>query len=164
MTESTIKENIEVLVSDGDFYKMNINRWEFFNCELSDIENEIKNSEILKDIKNLLKLKYALSYEITNIEKAPYVLIIKTVATTELLKLLFRKLNFSNEFINSLLACLISFGFIYFLVFVFIGDYYQSKNYLFKKKRKKQIIQDLIDIEIEKRKKAPENNNNAEND
>lgn len=164
MTKSTIKENIEVLVRDGNFWNMNTNRREFLNCKLSDIEHEIKNSETLKDIKNLLKLKYSLAYEITNVELAPIILIAKTVAITEILKWLYREIDFSSNILASVFSYLLALVFIYAVVFLLLGDYYNSRTHLFKQKRKKKIIQDLIDIEIEKRKKAPENNTSAKND
>lgn len=156
-----IKDIIDKLNKEGRLIKLWRARSKLLKYKISAINEELKKQDSIED---LLRIKYAINMPISNIGLKTFWTIIFTVILTENIKWLITDgkaiFNTAAGWLGVFLLFLGPFA----IVYSFSNEYYGSPIGRFKKIRNKKIITDLIDIEIEKRKKAPENNTSAEND
>ena len=133
---------------------------------LSMVESVLKTWALLKDIKKLLVLKHTLKG--SKVDTAGLAIlsavisgVLPIVITNGLLPTLNDfLLKISNEWCAVLIGVIVIFIYV-ILAYIVISS---LLHYKFIDNVRIDVIVDLIDIEIEKRKKAPENNTSAKND
>ena len=118
---------------------------------LDDLNKEERLLKLWCARKKLLKYKMPIS----NIGLKTFWTIVFTVIVTEDIKWLVTKGKEMFNTIGGLIAIAVLFLVPYAIAYVISNKYYGSPIGRFKKVRKQKIITDLIDIEIEKKKKAP---------
>lgn len=125
-------------------------------------ENIVDIKEVLKDkdsIEELLRIKYAINMPISNIGLKTFWTILFTVILTENIKWLITEGKAIFNTLQGWIGIFLLFLGPFAIVYSFSNEYYGSPVGRFKNVRNKKIITDLIDIEIEKRKKALVENN-----
>ena len=125
--------------------------------DVENIKTEIANLPIC----NLLRMKYVIKTSFTDFKGKKFFIIVFTVIITELIKWLTTDENKASN-INETWFGVVILSIIIWSIYIAFSQSFPILTY--SKEIKKGIIIELIDIEIEKRKKAPENNTSAEND
>lgn len=152
MGNKTIKEILDDLNKEERLLKLWCARRKLLKYKISAINNELKKQKTIED---LLRIKYAINMPISNIGLKTFWTIVFTVIVTEDIKWLVTKGKEMFNTIGGLIAIAVLFLVPYAIAYVISNKYYGSPIGRFKKVRKQKIITDLIDIEIEKKKKAP---------
>ena len=161
MANTETKKIIDDLNQGEGFKKLWCARSKLLKENIDDIKEVLKDKD---SIEELLRIKYAINMPISNIGLKTFWTILFTVILTENIKWLITggKAIFNTP--QGWIGIILLFLGPYAIVYSFSNEYYGSPVGRFKKVRNNKIITDLIDIEIEKRKKALENNTSAEND
>ena len=146
MKELNIKKCIDILKTDNKFIEMTYARRELLNYDISEIEKGLTELEL--ELEELLNLKYAIKLSLSNINMKPFWLILLTVIVTESAKNIIKDITGFYSLIGIVLVSL----FIYFTTLRFSIGLYNSSTGRFQRIRKKKILIDLIDFEIEKEK------------
>lgn len=165
--ESKVKRGIVLLIKEPDKSEIKEGKKLLLDSNLSTIETIIKTWPALKDIKKLLRLKHALKgSKVDNLALAILSAVISGVLPVFITNGFLPVLNelLLSEITNNWYSLLIGLIFIVFYVTVAYFCIRGLLHFRFLDNAKIDVIVDLIDIEIEKRKKAPENNTSAEND
>lgn len=148
MKDLNIKECIDILKTDKDnkFIKMTDARRKLLDYDISEIKKGLTELEL--ELEELLNLKYAIKLSLSNINMKPFWLILLTVIVTESAKNIIKDITG----FYSLIGIVLVFLFIYFATCMISEVFYNSSTGRFQRIRKKKILIDFIDFEIEKKK------------
>ena len=153
MRNLNIEKCIDILKTDNKFIKMTYARRKLLYYDISEIEKRLTELEL--ELEELLNLKYAIKLSLPNINMKPFWLILLTVIVTESAKNIIKDINSFNNLISIVLV----FLFIYFVTCMISEVFYNSSTGRFQRIRKKKILIDFIDFEIEKKKEKRKNSN-----